>query len=371
MARRRRWGRTALVVVLALVAAAAYVVHRVSDDDVWVDPPKPSPGATPATPPTTSPVPVPATAKRLGMTQPAWYADEYDLPAALAAFDQIRDAGVRWVVLTPTWYQADRTRALPRYDKEKTVSDAGVRRAAAKAKAAGLSVVLKPHVDLDDDGDRAEIVPRDLDRWFSAYEGLTVHYATLAREVGADELVVGTELVGTSTETDRWKRVIAQARSEFAGRLTYAANYDEYRQVRFWTDLDAIGIDAYFPLASRATTDVDELVAAWSPIATDLEALSNEVGRPVLFTEAGYPSQQGAVTAPYDWERSKTPAPEEQAAAYRALLTALWDRPWFAGVYWWMWDDLPGRTEDPQALDYPPHGKPAEAVLREWAARGP
>jgi hypothetical protein len=312
----------------------------------------------------------PATDKRIGMTQPAWYQDEYDLPAARRAFPQIAAAGARWVVLTPTWYQRNRTTALPRFDREKTVSDDGVRHAIADAKAAGLHVVLKPHVDLDDDTDRAEIRPRDPDAWFAAYTGLVQHYAALATDSKADELVVGTELAGTSKAEARWRPVIAAARATFPGPLTYAANYDEYQQIGFWDALDAIGIDAYFPLASHGTADVDALVAAWRPIVDRLGQAAAAAGKPVLFTAAGYPSQRGSVVAPYDWERSRTPADDEQAAAYEALFRALWPQPWFLGVYWWMWDDLPGRSSDDQRLDYTPHGKPAEDVLRRWAQDG-
>jgi hypothetical protein len=360
-------GLAAVALGVALVVLLV-VANLPGEEDEDVSPP-----TTPA-PTTTTPTPTTAgdpQAKRLGMTQPAWYEDEYELPAARRAFGEIAATGVRWVVLTPTWYQRDRRRDVPRFDTDKTVRDEGVRAAVAAARAAGLRVVLKPHVDLDDDADRAGIEPADPDRWFTAYEGLVRHYADLATELGIDELVVGTELAGTSADDARWRRVIALARDRYAGPLTYAANFDEYPRVGFWDALDAIGIDAYFPLATAPTTDVDALVRAWGPIADDLAATARRTGKPVLFTEAGYASQRGTAVNPYDWEVSRVASPAEQEAAYRALFTALWDEPWFLGVYWWMWDDLPGRTEDPQELDYTPHGKPAEAVLREWAARAP
>jgi hypothetical protein len=272
------------------------------------------------------------------------------------------------VVLTPTWYQSDLHRGLPRFDREKTVRDAGVRRAISAAKNEGLRVVLKPHVDRDDDGDRAEITPTDPPRWFAAYREFVAHYAEMAASAGIDEFVIGTELAGTSGDEAAWRAVIAVARSSYRGPITYAANYDEFERIRFWDALDAIGIDAYFPLASGPTTDPETLVRAWAPIVDELEALSAATGKPVLFTEAGYPSQVGAAVAPYDWEQSKRASNAEQAAGYEALFTAFEGRPWFLGVYWWMWDDLPGRTDDDQAVDYTPHGKPAEDIVRRRAA---
>jgi hypothetical protein len=170
-----------------------------------------------------------------------------------------------------------------------------------------------------------------------------------------------------SGRTDGWRGVIADVRTRYAGPLTYAANYDEFHDVQFWDALDLIGVDAYFELSKVPTTDTDALAAAWQPIARDLAAFSSRWSRPILFTEAGYASQVGTATAPWDWLISTVPAPAEQAAGYEALFRTFWNQPWFAGVHWWMWDDFDGGDED-QTLDYTPHGKPAESVLGRWFA---
>jgi hypothetical protein len=51
-----------------------------------------------------------------------------------------------------------------------------------------------------------------------------------------------------------WRRVIAAVRGVTSARLTYAANFDAYQRVAFWDALDAIGIQAYFPLTDKATS---------------------------------------------------------------------------------------------------------------------
>lgn len=300
-----------------------------------------------------------------GITLPAWDTDDYDRPEARRYLRQIKDTGARWVVFTPTWYQDGRDRSAIHTTGE-TVSDHGVRRIVRLAHASGLKVLLKPHVDLVDGGDRAEIRPADRAAWFDAYRRFITHYARLAGELDVEQFAVGTELAGTSTERKHWTRVISAVRAVYPGRLTYAANYDEYARIRFWPALDVIGIDAYWPLTDRPTTDPAELAAGWRDVVAELAAFSARHHRKILFTEAGYVSQRGTTTAPYSWTVSRRAGEDEQSAAYQALLTTFEGRSWWAGVCWWMWDDWPDSGETPARLAYTPHGKPAEQVLRRW-----
>jgi len=309
--------------------------------------------------------PAPHRVQLRGITLPAWNTDDYDRHEARRYLRQIAATGARWVVFTPTWYQ-DGVRDSAMHTTDETASDRGVRRIVGLAHAAGLKVMLKPHVDLVDGGDRAGIRPADRDAWFTAYERFITHYAELAEDLGAEQFSVGTELAGTSADRRRWTRVIAAVRDTYRGPLTYAANYDEYARIRFWRSLDVIGIDAYWPLTDSATTDPERLAKGWEPIVAELAAFAARQDRKILFTEAGYASQRGTTAAPYSWTVSEHPAADEQSAAYQALLTAFDGRSWWAGVCWWMWDDWPDSGETAPRLAYTPHGKPAEKVLRRW-----
>ncbi|MEV4438168.1 hypothetical protein AB0K09_03980 [Streptomyces sp. NPDC049577] len=303
-----------------------------------------------------------------GITLPAWNTGDYDRPEAAGYLRQIAATGARWVTFTPTWYQDDITDTAPHVTDE-TAGDDSLRHITALAHAAGLKTMLKPHVDLTKGTDRAEIAPRDKDAWFAAYERFITHYAQLAADTGTEQLAVGTELAGTSRDGDRWSHVIAAVRAHYKGPLTYAANYDEYENIPFWDELDVIGIDAYWPLADKPTTDTSRLRQAWQPITDRLAAFSARHHRKILFTEAGYVSQRGTTTAPYSWTVSKRNGDAEQAAAYEALLATFDGKPWWAGVCWWMWDDWPDAGETAKRLAYTPHGKPAEGVLRRWWER--
>jgi hypothetical protein len=299
-----------------------------------------------------------------GFAMPTYTRDGYRSRQASISLRQMVAVGAGWVQLTPTWYQdgAAGSRIGP---SAVTPTDDGVESVTAEAHRLGLKVFLKPLLDLLPDGRtyRGTIRPADRAAWFVAYRTFIDHYAELAARHRVDQFGVGTELAGTSGDRDGWLRVVASVRERYAGPLVYAANHDEYRTVAFWDAVDLIGIDAYWRLGSRPTTDGRALQRAWAPIVGDLAAFAARRQRRILFTEAGYPSQRGSTTAPWSWTTSSTPDQEEQAAAYGALLTSLHGRSWWAGVFWWVWD-VPPAGDDP--LGYTPRGKAAERVLRQW-----
>jgi hypothetical protein len=301
-----------------------------------------------------------------GFAMPTYARDGYASPQAALGLRQMVAVGARWVQFTPTWYQ-DAPAGSRIGPSAATPTDDGVQAVIAEAHRLGLKVFLKPLLDLLPDGTtyRGTIKPADRAAWFLAYRSFIDHYAELAARHRVDQFAVGTELAGTSGDRDGWLRVVASVRERYDGPLVYAANHDEYRTVRFWDAVDLIGIDAYWPLSSRPTTDVRALQRAWAPIMDDLAAFADRQRRRILFAEAGYPSQRGSTTAPWSWTTSGTPDQAEQAAAYRALLTSVQGRSWWAGVFWWVWNvPAAGTGDDP--LGYTPRGKAAERVLRQW-----
>ncbi|MCD0453305.1 hypothetical protein LO762_29595 [Actinocorallia sp. API 0066] len=300
--------------------------------------------------------------RQYGFALPSWTETDYASPVAATHVASLAATGAGWIQLTPTWYQSDpAASAIGR--TEETASDASLRHVVALARRHGLKILLKPHLDLPDDRDRAEIRPHDLAAWFTSYRAFLLHYARLAASLNIEEFAVGTELAGVQAHRTEWLDVIAAVRALYPGELTYAANYDSYSSVPFWDALDLIGIDAYWPLASSPTTSVAALRRAWSPHVKALSSFSATHNKPILFTEAGYTSQRGTTTAPYSWTLSTTPAPKEQAAAYKALLTTFTPHPWWHGVHFWMWDAFPNSEDPTPSLSYTPHKKPAEKLL--------
>jgi hypothetical protein len=287
----------------------------------------------------------------------------YDGPQIARSMGEMADVGATWVQFTPAWFQNTRNAsAIAR--SPLTMSDDNLERAIALAHKYRLKVFLTPHLYLPNDS-RSTIRPDDRGAWFASYTAFITHYAAMAQRLGVEQFAVGSELSSISDDRPGWLQVIREVRARYHGTVLYAADPDEAARVPFWDALDMIGIDAYYPLSKVPTTDVSALQRSWEPIRAEMAAGSARYGRKILFTEAGYTSQEGTTTRPNDWMLGTKPNESEQAAAYLALLATFSDQPWWEGVYWWVWNALPDDGSD-HATNYSPRGKAAERVIREW-----
>ncbi|MBI5201585.1 MAG: hypothetical protein HY925_08385, partial [Elusimicrobia bacterium] len=159
-----------------------------------------------------------------GFNFPAWQAEQYAGAPAAESLGRLAATGARWVAITPTWYASSR-RDSHFTRTAKTPTDESVRAVIRRARALGLSVALKPHVDLPGDLPRSLLQPADGTVWFGEYRAFITHYARLAAEEDCALFVVGTELFLTSgiLHKREWERVIREVRAVYPGRLTYAA----------------------------------------------------------------------------------------------------------------------------------------------------
>jgi hypothetical protein len=300
-----------------------------------------------------------------GFALPTWKHDGYADPNMSKYINEVIDTGANWIQFAPTGYQSSEDANEIRSTSQ-TPTDDGVKKAISLAHKHGLKVFLKPHVDVSDSpGSQAKIRPSDRDAWFASYTSFISHYADIAARLKVEEFAVGTELAGVSDDRDHWLNVIQTVRARYKSTLIYAANFNEYAHVSFWDTLDLIGIDAYWSLSQQPTAETTVLQQAWQPIRTDLAAFAAKNHRRILFTEAGYTSAHGTTTLPYSWTISQTPDQTEQAAAYQALLTSFAQQPWWSGVFWWVWTVPPDDGEN-HTLDFTPHGKAAEKIVRRW-----
>jgi hypothetical protein len=313
--------------------------------------------------------------KQKGMSFAAWWPGLYSTVDADQAQVELKDDGVNWISLIVTQYQ-DTIASTTIYSADGTPTDADLVHAINQAHSLGLKVMLKPHLDLANDPThwRGEIgtgfSEADWIAWFSSYKAFINTYAQLAEANGADQFCVGTELVATEFRSADWQAVIAGVRALTTLPLTYAANHGSEGAISWWDRLDYLGMDAYYPLTGKNNPTLAELKAAWTPIAASLKTLSDTWGKPVIFTEIGYRSQDGANQHPWDYQVSGTLDLQEQADLYRAVLESVFDQAWFGGIYWWSWDPDPLQG-GPCDMGYSPHDKPAEAVLRQWYGASP
>ena len=200
----------------------------------------------------------------------------------------------------------------------------------------------------------------------TSYSKFILDYAQLAEETKSEILCIGTELEQFIVNRPTyWNNLISDIRKIYKGKLTYAANWDEFKRTPFWNKLDFIGVDAYFPVSDKQTPTVEECLKGWQQHKSLIDELSNRVKKPVLFTEYGYRSVDYTGKEPWKSDRSITKVNlDAQSNATEALLKAFWDEEWFAGGFVWKWyhnHDVAGGKNNSR---FTPQNKPVESVLK-------
>lgn len=316
--------------------------------------------------PLPSPGPIDPNALQTGINYTSWHEAELGLPDSDATLRHLQQKNVRHIALLTTWFQKDPKSIEIRPQSPKggqTPTDEALGHTINVAHSLGMRVMLKPHVDVDDGTYRGEVYPPDA--WFESYEKFILHYARLAQKYNCEMFAVGTELKGATTweQGKRWRRLIGKIRSVYKGPLTYAANWDEYDTIGFWDDLDYIGIDAYFPLTNKFNPTLKDLIAGWEESAGKIEDWRSRqnLDKPVLFTEIGYPSVDGAGMQPWIG-LTNVKDRQEQADCIEAAFQVLTKKPWFRGFYWWHYFPV----DKPLTEDLTLKGKLAEDVFSTW-----
>jgi len=284
--------------------------------------------------------------------------------------DEIAQTGANTICLVVTGYQENGSSTCIFLDLRKTPCDGRIKDLIAHARRRGLRVMVMPIVLLESAraGEwRGKIAPTSWDGWWADYFEFVLHYAYLAEEGGAEVFVVGSELVSTESQTDRWRDLIRQVRGSFSGRLCYSANWDHYRPIDWWDDLDILGMTTYYDLTGGDEPTVERLLESWEPIKKDILAWQGKINRPILFTEVGWPNQETAAQYPWDYYRSQDdPAPQRQANCFEAFFRTWAGEPAVAGFLVWEWRNSDDQAIGPEDTSYVPTGKPAMQVIRKY-----
>ncbi len=234
-----------------------------------------------------------------------------------------------------------------------------------------IKVMVKPHIWLwkgEFTGKLKMPTEEDWKTLEASYDSFILNYAELAAETDTEVLCIGTELEQFVTNRpEYWDSLIEKIRRVYKGKLTYAANWDEYTRVPFWEDLDYIGIDAYFPLSEEKTPTVDQLKLAWEPWKIKIAALSKQIGKPVLFTEFGYRSMDYTAKKPWLVDKNEEKVNlGGQVNAKMAIFEVFWGEDWFAGGFVWKWfldhKGVGGANDN----RFTPQNKPAQKVIEDF-----
>jgi len=274
-------------------------------------------------------------------------------------------------------------------DPNYTDSLAALGNTIAQAESLGLSVMLRPLIDFLNP---AEIAPYSVGEWrqdyqpinvaafFASYQQMIVQEAEVAQANGAQMLSIGAELdqLTGPQYLSYWTELITAVRHVFSGELTYSASWNTASDVSFWSQLNYEGIDNYVPLSNTQNPTLQDLVNGWldpatlstnpgayavignqSPIAY-FENLAEQSGKPLLFTELGYPNDSGAASDPS--ASGNSPDPTLQAELYQAFFQAWTESKStsLVGTYFWEWDPN-GSTSNvgPNIDSFSPQNSPA------------
>jgi len=276
-----------------------------------------------------------------------------------------------------------------------------------QAESAGLSVMVRPLIDLVSQtldgtltGDwRDTYEPKNVSAFFASYKTMILAEATIAQQDGAQALCIGTELdqLTGPAYASEWSDIIGAIRNVYSGKLTYSADWDDdispwtysgapagtgnfATQISFWSSLDYIGIDEYAPISDSTDPSLQDLINGWTLAPTDstasqatgglslityFESLSTEIGKPILFTEIGYEnSNDGDQAMPASATGVEDDA--EQGSLYTAFFDA-WRQSGntsLQGAWFWNWD--PNESEvGPGQINWSPQDLPAQTVVTD------
>ena len=252
------------------------------------------------------------------------------------------------------------------------------------AHAAGLRVLLVPHLWVESGAWRALIDPGDdraWEAWARSYAAFAEAWARVAEEGGAELFSVGVEQRSwvTTARAPLYQGVIAAVRRAYHGPITYSGNWDDIEDTVILGDLDLIGVNAFYPLADHAGARLPELIEGGLRVRERVRRLAAAWNKPVVFTEVGYTTREDPAVKPWEWpDAMKHVVVDEdaQADAYAGLIAPLLDEPSFAGFFVWRLYADPDDTSQEDEWGFSPRAKLAELVVRDaftarWAADGP
>jgi len=235
----------------------------------------------------------------------------------------------------------------------------------------GIAVMLKPQIWVWRGEFTGTIMMQTEEDWQkleNSYETFILRFAALAAETEVATLCIGTELEKfVENRPQYWLKLIKKIRTIYKGKLTYAANWDEYKRSPFWKELDYIGIDAYFPLSEVKTPTETALRQGWQPWKKKIMAVAKEYDRKVLFTEFGYRSMDYTAKKPWLVDRNAAKVNlAAQANAMQVIFDEFWSEDWFAGGFVWKWFISHNTSGGAQDNRFTPQNKPAQKVITNY-----
>lgn len=238
------------------------------------------------------------------------------------------------------------------------------------AKKQGLQVMIKPQIWFDRGTYTGDVNLETEQKWAnfeSGYSTYILTHAENAQAINADILCIGTELKTFVLERPHyWKNLIKRVKEVYTGKITYAGNWDSYKLMPFWNELDYIGVDAYFPVSEEHTPTADSVANGWKPHINELKTISENHQKKILFCEYGYRSTDYPARAPWQSDRGGNINLEAQVQSYEGLFKSVWQEEFMAGGFLWKWYPDHSQAGGPNDNRFTPQNKPALATVKKY-----
>ena len=234
-----------------------------------------------------------------------------------------------------------------------------------------IKIMIKPQIWISRGEFTGYLKMQDETGWKAleaSYSKFILEFAQLAEDTKSEIFCIGTELEQfVEYRPEYWDNLILEIKKIYKGKLTYAANWDEFKRTPFWSQLDFIGVDAYFPVSDSQTPTVEDCLKGWRKHTNVIKGLSNAFDKPILFTEFGYRSVDFAGKEPWKSDRGMTVVNlDAQVNTTKALFEEFWKEDWFAGGFIWKWFHNHDKVGGEDNNQFTPQNKPVEAVLKSY-----
>lgn len=284
----------------------------------------------------------------------------------------MKSIGTNWAATIPFAFMASHTSSEVVFNLDwqwKGERIDGVRNYIHELHAQDIEVMIKPQIWIGHGTYTGTILMESEADWLileENYRKYILAFAELAEEENVKMLCIGTELKHfVNHRASYWRALIKEIRTLYSGKLTYAANWDDYEEVAFWDDLDYIGVDAYFPVSKGVNAKVSSLVDGWRPHKLKMDSLSLKIGKPILFTEYGYRSISNCAVKPWDYSEEGKPDEKAQQIALKAFFEVFWNDTNYAGGFLWKWYPDHANAGGPKNINFTVQNKRAEATVKE------
>ncbi len=248
-------------------------------------------------------------------------------------------------------------------------TDRGIVQYIAELRKQNIKIMVKPHIWISH-GEFTGYLKMETEEGWKAletsYSKFILEYAKTAQDTKAEILCIGTELEQFVTNRPKyWDELITKIKAVYKGKLTYAANWDEFKRTPFWSRLDYIGVDAYFPVSDSQTPTVEECLEGWKTHKSVIKNLSETHKKPIIFTEFGYRSVDFSGKEPWKSDRSvDTVNLEAQNNTTQALFETFWKEDWFEGGFIWKWFHNYEKSGGENNNRFTPQNKPVETIIK-------